>query len=146
MKRLLIRFIFLPGCSWFQSPEIVDPTTGKTYKGKAAVQVYAHSLQQEQLKERWTMLSAMATKETGQTATAQATHNMLLQSLVFMTQGSSGGDYFKMLAEKARSNTQLWSTALAVLGPAAVHYLLYGGSNTGSGVSSEVEVGRDLQS
>jgi hypothetical protein len=138
--------VLLSGCSWFQAPEITDPATGITYKGKHAVQVYAHQQQQEQLKERWAMLTAMANKKTGETATAQATHNMLLQSLVYTTQGTAGGDYFKMLAEKSRNTSRFWTTALAVLGPAFLHYALYGSNGYGGSgdISSEVSAGGDI--
>jgi hypothetical protein len=143
---ILLVTILLSGCSWFQAPEITDPSTGITYKGKHAVQVYAHQQQQEQLKERWSMLTAMATKKTADDPTAQATHNMLLQSLVYTTQGTAGGDYFKMLAEKSRNTTRFWTTALAVLGPALLHYAIYGGDGYGGSgdITSEVSAGGDI--
>jgi hypothetical protein len=145
MKRLLFVVIFLPGCSWFQPPEIIDPKTGVTYKGREAVRVYAHEQQQAQLMERWKMLEAMA-KSKPSSPEGEVANQMLMQSIVLADRGAeTGGEYFKMLAKMSGDK---WGfakafviTAMPWLAPWALGYD-YGGS--GGDVSEEINAGRDI--
>jgi hypothetical protein len=146
MRYLLLLIIFLPGCALFTVPEIHDPTTNITYKGKEAVRVYAHQKQQDQLQKRWDWLIAESSRPIKNEADAIG-RNMLLQSVVLNgIAGSSGGEYFQMLAKKFETWGRIGQTGLAVLGPALVHYLLYGGDGYGSSgdISSDTTVGGDL--
>ncbi len=140
MKKVIcLLAVFSTGCA----TTIIAPD-GTQYKGRAAVAVYAHQLQQQQLSKRWEWLTAESSRMPKNESDAIG-KNMVMQALILAGVPSGGGEYFQYLASRNQMWSQIAQSALYVLGPAVVAELL--GVNHGSGgteIEETINIGGDV--